>query len=55
MIEAGLGATLFLVTVMRSALPALPISIGLGVAAFVGTHFLLAPFLDAIVGHGLAL
>ena len=53
--EAGLGATLFLVSVVRGALPALPISIGLGVVAFVGTQFLLAPFLDVIVAHGLAL
>ena len=54
-IEAGLGATLFLVSVTQSALPALPISIGLGVAAFVLAHFLLAPFLAELAPLGVAL
>ena len=51
MIEAGLGATLFLVTVMRSALPALPISIGLGVFYYFLTRLMVVPYMQELVTH----
>ncbi|CAM9509658.1 unnamed protein product [Discosporangium mesarthrocarpum] len=44
----GLGATLVLLSVHRVALPALPISIGLGVAVYFFTRLSLQPYIEAI-------
>lgn len=41
----GLGATLVLLSVFRKALPALPISIGLGVVFYVLTRLLIIPYI----------
>lgn len=41
----GLGGTLFLLGVYKKALPALPISIFLGVAVYFITRFAITPFL----------
>ena len=43
----GLGATLVLLSVFQKALPALPISIGLGVLFYLLTRVLLVPYLEA--------
>ncbi|KAL6530626.1 hypothetical protein OROMI_028515 [Orobanche minor] len=43
-IISGLGCTLILLAVCRHALPALPISIGLGVTFYFLTRFLMEPF-----------
>lgn len=49
-IIAGLGATLVLLSVFRKALPALPISIGLGVLFYLLTRVIIIPYIDALVG-----
>lgn len=49
-ILSGLGATLVLLSVFQKALPALPISIGLGVSFFFLTRFLIVPFIEALAG-----
>lgn len=51
-IIAGLGATLLLLAVARKALPALPISIALGVLFYFTTRLLLEPFLVPLMTHG---
>eukprot|EP00898_Chlorokybus_atmophyticus_P006940 jgi/Chlat1/7247/Chrsp58S06892 len=43
-IIAGLGATLFLLSVYHKALPALPISIALGIVLYFLTRFVMEPF-----------
>ena len=43
-VMAGLGTTLLLLAVFRKALPALPISIGLGVTFYLLARLLLEPF-----------
>ena len=48
-IIAGLGATLVLLSVFRKALPALPISIGLGVLFYLLTRVAIIPYIDALV------
>lgn len=48
-ILAGLCATLFLVTVYRKALPALPISISAGLVFYFLTRFTLQPFVENLV------
>ncbi|KAM3576450.1 hypothetical protein VYU27_001616 [Nannochloropsis oceanica] len=48
-IISGLGATLVLLSVFRKALPALPISIGLGVLFYLLTRVVIIPYIDALV------
>jgi presenilin 1 len=48
-IISGLGATLVLLSVFRKALPALPISIGLGVLFYLLTRVAIIPYIDALV------
>ncbi|KAL3699699.1 hypothetical protein R1sor_017721 [Riccia sorocarpa] len=50
-IVAGLGSTLVLLTVWRRALPALPISITLGVIFYLLTRFLVDPFIVNLSTH----
>ena len=45
----GLGMTLVLLAVFRKALPALPISILLGVFFYLCTRFLITPFIEAAI------
>ena len=45
-IISGLGATLVLLSVFQKALPALPISIGLGVLFYFLTRVFIVPFLE---------
>ena len=54
-IEMGLGGTLFLLAVFRKALPALPISIGLGLVCFLLTRFFAIPWLHELVPLGVTL
>ena len=54
-IEMGLGGTLFLLAVFRKALPALPISIGLGLVCFLLTRFFAMPWLHELVPLGVML
>mmetsp|Transcript_12165 Transcript_12165/g.18374 ORF Transcript_12165/g.18374 Transcript_12165/m.18374 type:complete len:124 (-) Transcript_12165:140-511(-) len=46
-ILGGLGMTLVLLAVFRKALPALPISIFLGIAFYLCTRFFIVPFVEA--------
>ncbi len=48
-ILAGLGATLVFLSVYHSALPALPISIFLGVIFYLLTRLLIEPWVELIV------
>lgn len=48
-ILAGLCSTLFLVTVMKRALPALPISIVLGLIAYFLTQYALVPYVENLL------
>ena len=50
-IMAGLGATLLLLALYRKALPALPISIALGVVFYFLSRVLLDPFLLPLMVH----
>ena len=50
-IVAGLGATLLLLALTRKALPALPISIALGVSFYFLSRFLLEPFVVPLSVH----
>lgn len=50
-IVAGLGSTLILLTVWRRALPALPISITLGVIFYLLTRFIVDPFMVNLSTH----
>lgn len=50
-IITGLGATLWLLSVWRRALPALPISIALGVVFYFLTRFLMEPFVMHFGGN----
>lgn len=54
-VMVGLGVTLLLLAVYRKALPALPISIGLGVICYAATRFLLIPYHDTALAGGLVL
>jgi len=49
-IVGGLGLTLVLLAVFRKALPALPISILLGVFFYICTRFIIVPFIEAAAG-----
>ena len=51
----GLGGTLFLLGVFKKALPALPISIALGVVAYFMTRFVAAPMMLDLALAGVAL
>jgi len=44
----GLGSTLVLLSVYKMALPALPISIGLGVTFYFGTRIFVVPMLEVL-------
>ncbi|OEU16927.1 Presenilin-domain-containing protein [Fragilariopsis cylindrus CCMP1102] len=48
-ILAGLGGTLILLSVFHHALPALPISIFLGIFFYIVTRFLIQPWVEAIL------
>ena len=48
----GLAMTLVLLSIRKSALPALPISIGLGVCTYALTRVALQPFIESLVGSG---
>ena len=45
----GLGGTLVLLSVFKKALPALPLSIGLGVVFYLLTRVLIIPYLDRLL------
>eukprot|EP01041_Mallomonas_annulata_P010489 gene10489-21882_t len=49
-IVGGLGLTLVLLAVFRKALPALPISILLGVFFYICTRFIIIPYIEAAAG-----
>ena len=48
-ILAGLGGTLILLSVFHHALPALPISIFLGIFSYIATRFLMQPWAEGIL------
>jgi presenilin 1 len=48
-ILAGLGGTLVLLSVYHHALPALPISIFMGIITYVITRLLVEPWIEAIM------
>ena len=48
-ILAGLGGTLILLSVFHHALPALPISIFLGIFFYIVTRFLIQPWIENIL------
>jgi len=48
-IVAGLGGTLVLLSVFKAALPALPISIFLGVGFYLATRFVLEPWIQEVL------
>jgi presenilin 1 len=48
-ILAGLGGTLVLLSVYHHALPALPISIGLGIIAYLVTRLSIEPWIEAVM------
>jgi presenilin 1 len=47
--EQGLGGTLVLLSVFKKALPALPLSIGLGVCFYLLTRVVIIPYLDQLL------
>ena len=48
-ILTGMGATLILLSVYKAALPALPISIFLGVTFYLLTRVVIEPWIEAIL------
>jgi len=48
-ILAGLGGTLVLLSVYHHALPALPISIFMGIIAYLMTRLLIQPWIEAVM------
>jgi presenilin 1 len=50
-ILAGLGGTLVLLSVYHHALPALPISIFLGVVFYLVTRLFIEPWIEAVLGR----
>ena len=51
-ILVGLSATLLVVSIFRHAIPALPVSIGLGVTFYVLTRCAILPFVQQLFEHG---
>ena len=54
-ILVGLSATLLVVSIFRKAIPALPVSIGLGVTFYLLTRCIILPFVQDFFAHGVTI